>query len=132
MPIMRWAPAQDRTVYVVTGPSGGRPALDRARHVSSAVLAPPDRDAWPRINVVHLLGDAVFYPYAARAAALGAIGRWIAHWVVFRGGWTVYVDAPDRDPIKIRCANRTEAQVRAGQVAERIEAEGEEAVDRLS
>ncbi|MEU7823554.1 hypothetical protein [Catellatospora sp. NPDC049133] len=132
MPIMRWAPNQDQNVYVMVGPSGGRPDFEQVPRISSTIFAPPGQDVTPPAGIVHLVGDLVFYPHVARMALLSAIGRWIAHWVVFRGGWTVYIDAPDRDPIKIRCAGRAEARVRADQLAVEMETHGVEAVDRLA
>jgi hypothetical protein len=110
---MRWARTDDRTVYVIVGPSGGRPDVE-------PVPPPPSEPP----GVVQLIGDAIFYRHRVRTAMLGAIGRWLAHWVIFRGGWTVYVDAPDSDPVKIRCANRLAAQERAEQLVEEISANG--------
>jgi hypothetical protein len=124
-------PAQDRTVYMMVGPSGGRPDFEHVVDLSATLFADSDADLGRRPSVVQLVGDSIFYPHLARVALLGAIGRWVAHWVIFRGGWSVYIDAPDRDPIKVRCANRTEAQVRADQLAAEIEAHGVDVVDKL-
>jgi hypothetical protein len=120
-------PAGDRTVHLTVGPSGGWPD-------GPPGAAPPDVPAGSggtpgAVRVVWLAGDMIFHPALARRAMLGALGRRLVHWLVFRGGWTVYVDAPDRDLIKIRCAGREDAEARAGRLAERIRTHGEAALD---
>lgn len=50
---------------------------------------------------------------------LNVLGRWLAYRLVFRGGWTVQVDAPDRDPVRIRCRNRDRALETALDLARR-------------
>jgi hypothetical protein len=47
---------------------------------------------------------------------LAVLGRWLVWRLVFRGGWTVHLDAPDSDPRKIRCAD----QARADALAEEL------------
>jgi hypothetical protein len=77
--------AVDRRVFVSIGPSGGRPAfivIDRY------TLDPIDADA---------------------SSALAAGGRWLVNKLIFRGGWTVHIDAPDADPARIRCRSRAAA-----------------------
>lgn len=124
-------PAQDRTVYVTIGPSAGRPDFERVAALSAALFTVSDRDLGGPGSVVRLVADSISYPRLARDALLGAVGRWVVHWVIFRGGWSVYIDAPDRDPIKVRCANRGGALARMDQLAAEIEAHGVEIVDEL-
>jgi hypothetical protein len=126
---MQPLPAQDRHVYITVGPSCGRPDFDRMAELSSTVFTVADEQQGRPVNVVQLVVDAFFYPNMARVALLGAVARWLAHWVIFRGGWSVYIDAPDRDPSKIRCASREEAQARAGRLAAEIQAHGPGVVD---
>lgn len=48
----------------------------------------------------------VNYSFTGRAVA-SVLGRWLAHRVFFRGGWTVHVEEPDE--IRSRSVVRTEA-----------------------
>lgn len=131
MHVMQWPPAQDQTVYVTIGPSGGRSHIDQVARVPGTGVEPAQQTGLLPIKAVYLIGDAIFRSHAVRTGMLSDIGRQMIHWVVFRGGWTVYVDAPGRDPIKLRCANRAAAQARAAQLVDEIEAYGGEALDRL-
>jgi len=83
-------------------------------------------------RAVQLAGDALFYPYFARITLLDVLARWLVHRVVFQGGWTVYVDAPDRDPVKVRFPDRDQAAIHAQELAARIDTEGVSAVDALT
>jgi len=96
---MEFAKSVDRRIFVRIERSGGTPGMDRhvgqSAETSGVVLV----DAPPLVN----------YDFTGRAMA-SVLGRWLAHWVIFRGGWTVHVEAPDRDPVKIRCPNREAAR----------------------
>jgi hypothetical protein len=84
--------ALDPRLFVSIGPSGGRPTLFMID--------------WHTLDAIDL----------AEVNAVGAVARFIVHTVIFRGGWTVHVDAPDRDPVKIRCRNRAEAEERGRRI----------------
>ncbi len=81
--------------------------------LSAEVFRSDERPQGGAARAVQLAGDAIFFPYLARAVLLDGLAQWLVHRVIFRGGWTVYIDAPDRDPVKVRCADREEATVRA-------------------
>jgi hypothetical protein len=85
----------------------------------------------PRPDTATLVAASVFYRGFTSAAVLSVVAHWLAHWVIFRGGWTVHVDAPDRDPIKLRCRGRQEAEARARQIADDVAVRGEAAIDHL-
>lgn len=126
---MRWARSEDRTVYVTIGPSGGRANFEAA---DRSAAHETDVDQQDRRNVVQLVSDALLDHRAAQVAMVSDLGRWLVRWVVFRGGWTVYIDAPDRDPIKVRCPNEATARERVDQIVALIETNGVDVVDELS
>ncbi|MEV6965781.1 hypothetical protein AB0M47_11765 [Hamadaea sp. NPDC051192] len=53
-----------------------------------------------------------------------AFGRWLAHRVMFRGRLGRAVDAPGRDPIKIRNPNRDAAELLASRLVDGLQTRG--------
>lgn len=133
-PAVVFARSDDRTVVVVVEPSGGRPDFARIALTSPyrSVLGPSSDVPVGRDPDVATLFRAAIYYRGFASFALGAtVAHWLAHRIVFRGGWTVHVDAPDRDPIKIRCPDRAAAEARASQLGDDVAERGEVAIDDL-
>jgi hypothetical protein len=105
---VEFAKAEDRRIFIRVESSGGRPGID---------VRPGEP---PAIN------DEFTF-----RAVLSVLLRWLLHWGIFRGGWTVHIEAPDRDPIKIRCANRAEAEAYADRLTAGLKERGPEALDEL-
>jgi hypothetical protein len=131
---VEFARADDRSVVIVVEPSGGRPDFARIALTSpySAVVGGRgDVPIGAHPDAATLVTAAIYYRGFATMAAGSAIAHWLAYRIVFRGGWTVHVDAPDRDPLKIRCGDRAAAEARAREIAENVASYGEAAIDTL-
>jgi hypothetical protein len=125
----------DRRVLIVVDRSGGRPAWDhsadravdvcgqRAPYVAGQTVELFDRAgdeaaARVRASSLPISGEAV----------VTVLAHWLAYRILFRGGWTVHIDAPDRDPIKIRCKDHAAAMATARELASMIERDGVQAL----
>src|SRR5947208_450692 len=112
-----FAPADDRTVVIVVDRSGGRsgpvPPLGSpgAQHGREVVLV--DRAEQEQAMRVRASAQPI-----TEVGVASTFGRWLAWRIVHRGGWTVHIDAPDRDPIRIRCRTHDAALTLAHQIAE--------------
>lgn len=123
----------DRRVLIVVDRAGGRPTWDvgavgvssqRTRYAAGQTVEVFDRAgdeaaARVRASSLPISGEAV----------LTVLAHWLAYRVLFRGGWTVHIDAPDRDPIKIRCKDHAAAMATARELASMIERDGVQALD---
>lgn len=87
-----FADATDRRMFISIGPSGGPPAYFMI-----------DRDTWDPID-------------AWEPRLLTLARRWLVHKVIFRSGWTLHVDAPDVNPVRIRCRDRAAAETLARRI----------------
>lgn len=117
-------------MLVVLDRSGGRPESDRR------VLAALDGHGQPVAHSVVLI-DRADQEAAIRTASsasfsfesvLTVFAYWFAYRVLFRGGWTVHVDAPGRDPIKIRCRDHASAFATARSLAFAMDSAGLQAL----
>lgn len=133
---MDFAKADDRRIFVRVDRSGGRPGIDRlvARSETTGYsgLTPVDRPPEADQSGIVLIDEPpmVNYDFTGRAV-VSVLVRWLVHRVIFRGGWTVYVEAPDRDPIKIRCAGREKADALARRLVVELTDRGLAALDEL-
>ncbi|MEV0271079.1 hypothetical protein AB0H43_20030 [Hamadaea sp. NPDC050747] len=119
----------DRRTFVRIERSGGTPGVDRLVALPAAT-APTGTQQ--ELSGVVLVEDEppINYSFTGRAVA-SVLGRWLAHRLFFRGGWTVHVEAPDRDPVKIRCPNRSAADALAHRLVEDLTNRGLAALDDL-
>lgn len=127
---VEFARSDDRSVVIVVAPSGGRPDFARIALASPyrSVIGPRgDLPVGDRPGVGTLAAASFYYRGFAGVALGSLVAHWLAYWIVFRGGWTVHVDAPDRDPIRDRAA----ADARARQIGDDVAARGEAAIYNL-
>jgi hypothetical protein len=129
-----FALSDDRTIVIVVQPSGGRPDFKTIAQTSpyQSVLGPrADILVGPQPTLTTLATASLYYRGFATEAIGSAILHWLLNRIVFRSGWTVHIDAPDCDPIKLRCANQAAAETKARDIAADIERRGEAAVAQL-
>jgi hypothetical protein len=125
----------DRRVLIVVDRSGGRPAWDAGALGVSGQRTP--YAVGQTVEVFDRAGDEVAArvrassPPISGEAVVTVLAHWLAYRILFRGGWTVHIDAPDRDPIKIRCKDHAAAMATARELASMIEADGVQALDGL-
>lgn len=139
-PDLAWEPvefakAEDRRIFVRVERSGGGPGIDRlvVRPGTPSDSSPHEtRPPGVAQSPVVLIDEApaVNYDFTVRAV-VSVLASWLVHRVIFRGGWTVHVDAPDHDPIKIRCTGREEAKVLARTLAADLKDRGLAALHEL-
>jgi hypothetical protein len=134
-PAVEFARAGDRRVLIRVAPSGGRTDVER---LAAELAGDPDRRPGARRPAgepdgpIGILQESSVARMFQRRLLVADLAHWFAHRVLFRGGWTVQVDAPDRDPLRVRCRSRAQAVEYAGRLRARLDAEGERALDGLA
>jgi hypothetical protein len=124
------ATADDQRIFIRVERSGGRPDYQALERTSISWHLPRDKTLGPAPDAADLVDAAIYYEGFAVKALLSWIGYWLLHTVVFRRGWTVHVDAPGRDPIKIRHPNRAAAEACARTLGSDIERYGVHALNQ--
>jgi hypothetical protein len=131
---VEFAKSTDRRVFILVERSGGHPDFDR---LAETFIPYPGRELAPTSSlgdnpsVVRLVRTSGNHVDFTERAVFSVVGRWLAHWVIFLGGWTVHVDAPDRDPIKIRHRRRSDAEAYATRLAADLATHGPAILDNL-
>src|SRR5690349_477201 len=131
---VEFANSTDHRVFILVERSGGRSDFDRLHETSipypGCELAPTS-SLGDNSGVVLLVRTSINNADFTERVVFSVAMRWLTHWVIFRGGWTVHVDAPDRDPIKIRHRSRPDAEAYASQLATDLATHGFVILDNL-
>ena len=119
-------------MLIVVDRSGGRPEWDRRVF---AALPRNGRRFGQLVELIDWADEEAAVRVATSAlpvsanAILTVFAHWFAYRVWFRGGWTIHIDSPGRDPIKVRCKDHAAALALAHDLSSSITTNGLHVLD---